>query len=81
MHRKAAMHSTTPMDCVEMNAYFNDQSYEYQTKIITMAEKSNLQLEKLALTFLLGAVTTINKGAPVAGVELSSNLSRCPYGY
>jgi len=64
-----------------MNAYFNDQSYEYQTKIITMVEISNLQLEKLVLTFLQGAVTTINKGAPVAGVELSSNLSRCPYGY
>jgi len=52
------------MDCVEMNAYFNDQSYEYQTKIITMAEKSNFQLEKLALTFLLGGSEAYQQRCP-----------------
>jgi len=80
MHRKAAMHRTKPKDCVEMNAYFNDQSYEYQTRIIIMAENLYLHL-KLALPFLLGAVATINKGASLAGVELSSSLSRYPNGH
>lgn len=63
IHNKATMHRTTPMDYVKMNAYFNDQSCEYQTRIITMAEKLDLHLKKLALTSPLGAVATINKGA------------------
>jgi hypothetical protein len=41
----AAMHRTKQKDCVEINAYFNDQSYEYQTRIIIVAENLYLHIK------------------------------------
>jgi hypothetical protein len=54
MHRKAAMHRTKQKDCVEMNAYFNDQSYEYQTSIIIIAENLYLHIKSWHCRFSWG---------------------------
>jgi hypothetical protein len=54
MHSKAVMHRTKPKDCVEMNAYFNDQSYEYQTRIIIMADNLYLHLKSWLCRFCWG---------------------------